>query len=75
LRKIFAHKSFIQRASNASWPGPAQAGAGPNARSRHGAPLSSDFMMSSCSLNHVTIVVERRCKALTRELSTFAKVR
>jgi len=35
-------------------------GAGPNARHRLGAPLSSDFMTSSCSFNRVTIVVERR---------------
>jgi len=35
-------------------------GAGPNARPRRGAPLSSDFMTSSCSINRVTIVVERR---------------
>jgi len=56
--------------------GPVQdLGAGPNARPRRGAPLSSDFMTSSCSINRVTIVVERRCKALTRELSTFANVR
>ena len=49
-------------------PGPALAdagpnarpGRGPNARPRRGAPLSSDFMMSSCSVNSVTIVVERR---------------
>jgi len=34
--------------------------AGPNARPRRGAPLSSDFMTSSCSVNRVTIVVERR---------------
>jgi len=35
-------------------------GAGPNAKRRRGAPLSSDFMTSSCSVNRVTIVVERR---------------
>jgi len=34
--------------------------AGPNARPRRGAPLSSDFMTSSCSVSRVTIVVERR---------------
>jgi len=51
-------------------------GAGPNARSRRGASLSSNFMTSSCSVNLVTIVVERRnSAALTRELSTFANVR
>ena len=33
--------------------------AGPNARLRHGAPLRSDCMTSSCSVNRVTIVVER----------------
>ena len=41
-------------------PGSALADAGPNARPRRGAPLSSDFMTSSCSVNRVTIVVERR---------------
>jgi len=35
-------------------------GAGPNARPRHGAPVCSDFMTSSCSVNRVTIMVERR---------------
>ena len=30
-------------------------GAGPNARPRREAPLSSDFMTSSCSVNRVTI--------------------
>ena len=39
--------------------GPALAGAVPNAKPRRGAPLSSDFMTSSCSLNRITIVVER----------------
>ena len=34
-------------------------GAGPNARPRRGVPLSSDFVTTSCSLNRVTIVVER----------------
>jgi len=42
------------------WPGPALADVGPNARPGRGAPLSSDFMTSSCSANRVTIVVERR---------------
>jgi len=37
--------------------------------------LSSDFITSSCSVNRVTIVAERKCKALTRELSMFAKLR
>jgi len=32
-------------------PGPALAGAAPNARPRHGAPLSNSFMTSSCSVN------------------------
>ena len=41
-------------------PAPALADAGPNARPRRGAPLSSDLMTSSCSVNSVTIVVERR---------------
>jgi len=54
---------------------PDLAGAGPNTRPGRGTPLSSDFMTSSCSVNRVTIVVERRCKALTRELSTFANFR
>ena len=49
--------------------------AGPNARPRRGAPLSSVFVTSSCSVDRFTIVVERRCKALTRELSMFANVR
>jgi len=35
-------------------------GAGPSARPRRGAPLSSDFMTSSGLANRVTIVVERR---------------
>jgi len=39
--------------------GPPLAGAGPNARPGCGAPLSSDFMTSSCSVKRVTIVVER----------------
>jgi len=41
-------------------PGPALADAGPNPRPKRGAPLSSDFMTSSCSVNRVTIVVERK---------------
>ena len=45
--------------------------------SRCGAPLSSDFMTTPCSVNRVTIVVERPIygAALQRELSTFASVR
>ena len=39
--------------------GPALANAGPNARPKRGAPLSSDFSTSSCSVNRVKIVVER----------------
>ena len=35
-------------------------GAGPNARLRPGVSLSSDFMTSSCSVNRLAIVVERR---------------
>jgi len=51
-------------------------GAGPNARPRRGAPLSSDFMTSSCSVNCATIVVEGRYTGqIYRELSTFANVR
>jgi len=38
-------------------------GAGPNARPKRGAPLSSGFMTSSCSVNHVTIVVVRKYAA------------
>jgi len=41
-------------------PGPALADAGPNAKPRRGAPLSSNFMTSSCSVNSVTFVVEHR---------------
>jgi len=41
-------------------PGPALAGAGSNARPGRGAPLSSDFMTSSCSMNRAILVVERR---------------
>jgi len=40
--------------------GLALADAGPNARPKHGAPQSSDCMTSSCSVNRVMIVVERR---------------
>jgi len=40
--------------------GLALADAGPDARPRRGAPLSSYFMTSSCSVNRVMIVVERR---------------
>jgi len=40
--------------------GPALADAEPNARPKRGAPLSSDFMTSSCSVNRSTIVAERR---------------
>jgi len=39
-------------------PGPVLEDAGPNTRPKRGAPLSSDFMTSSCSVNRVTIVVE-----------------
>jgi len=38
-------------------------GAGPNARPKCGAPLSSDFLTSSCSANRFTIVVERKYAA------------
>jgi len=41
-------------------PGPALADAGTNGRPKRGAPLSSDFMTLSCSVNRVTIVVERK---------------
>jgi len=59
-----------------SRPKLALADAGPNARPQRGAPLSSDFMTSSCSVNRVTNVVERKgSTALTRELRTFANVR
>jgi len=50
--------------------------AGPNARPKRGAILSSDFMTASCSVNRDTNMVERKgSTALTRELSTFANVR
>ena len=56
--------NFVRRASPSlrhpwlrAWS--ALADAGPHARPKHGAPLSSDFMMSLCSVNRVTIVVER----------------
>ena len=44
---------------------PAIADAGPNERPRHGAPLSSDFMTPSCSVNRVTITVERKICSTT----------
>jgi len=44
--------SSVSRAGPSRW--------GPNARPGRGAPLRSDFMTSSCSVNGVTIVVERR---------------
>jgi len=41
-------------------PGPALAGAGPNARLSRGAPLSSGVMTSSCSVNRTTtFLIER----------------
>jgi len=40
--------------------GPALADTRPNARTGRWAPLRSDFMTSSCSVNRVTIVVERK---------------
>jgi len=43
-----------------AYTGSALADAGPNARPGRGVPLSSDFMTSSCSVNRLTIVVERR---------------
>ena len=51
---------FFKSDPTVLFPGPALADAGPNARPGLGAPLSSYFMMSSCSVNRVTIVVERR---------------
>ena len=51
---------LLTNAENKLLPGPALAVAGPNARPRRGTPLSSDFMTSSCSVNRVTIVVDRR---------------
>jgi len=39
-------------------------GAGSDVRPGRGAPLGSDFMTSSCSVNRVTIVVERRYAVL-----------
>jgi len=43
-----------------SSPGPALTDTGPNARPKRGAPLNSDFMTSSHSVNRVTIVAERK---------------
>jgi len=42
------------------YAGPALADAGPYARPGREASLSSDFMTSSCAVNRVTIVVERK---------------
>ena len=53
-------RSNIIRGLRAVHAGPAPANAGLNARPRHGAPLNSDFMTSSCSVKCVTIMVERR---------------
>jgi len=66
-------RSFSKLKHILTYSGPALAGAGPKARPGRGASLGSDFMTSSCSVNCVTIVVERRCKALTRGLSTFVR--
>jgi len=68
LQRMFALYSLVPVKTQRQ-PGPALAdaepmqdlGAGPNARPRRGAPLSSDFMTSSCSVNRVTIVIECRC--------------
>jgi len=55
--------------------GPALADVGLNARLGCGAPLSSDFLMSSCSVNHYDRGrAQIYSAALTRELSTFANV-
>ena len=51
-QQVFTHQRLAT--------GPALADAGPNVRPKRGAPLSSDFMTSSCSVNRVTIVVERK---------------
>jgi len=78
LRIFNTEQTFVWvRMQLCNQSGPALAGAGPNAGLRRGVSLSSDFMTSSCSVNRVTIVVERRYKVLilTRELSTFANVR
>jgi len=40
--------------------GPALTDAGPNARPWCGCPLSSNIIMTSCSVNRDTIVAERR---------------
>jgi len=57
---LFCHSSVVRYTLSLLQSGPALARAGPNARPGRGAPLSSDFMTSSCSVNRVTIVVERR---------------
>ena len=46
------------------WPGSAPAGAGPNARFRRGAPLSSGFMASWCLVNRVAPFL-RKCPTWT----------
>jgi len=52
--------SIIACSCHINCTGPALADAEPNARPKRGAPLSSDFTTSSCSVNCVTIVVERK---------------
>jgi len=57
-------------------PGPALAGAGPNARPRRGAPLSSGFMTSSCSVNRAIRPLESAdisWKKWTIYLNTMAR--
>jgi len=57
LKIIFANAYYQGRQMR----GPMQdLGAGPNARPRRGASLSSNLLTPSCSANRVTIVVERR---------------
>jgi len=57
---VKCHMSASQMLNAPTYSGSALADAGPNARPRRGAPLSSDFMTSSCLVNRVTIGVERR---------------
>jgi len=71
LSKAFCHFPSVRMKRNAfhkdevagpqSGAGPALADAGPNARPMCGALLINDFMMSSCSVNRVRIVGERKC--------------
>ena len=67
-RSVTSFKTIFKYSGKQGWPkevdivriGPALADAGPNARPKPGAPLNSDFMTAPCSVNRVTIVVERK---------------